>query len=70
MNFFRKLWNRIRFTLHPLSEEAENLLRQVAHGEVTGLDNMPIWQLPALIELVDRGMVTFEDTDGNFDKIP
>lgn len=48
---------KVLFNVWPLSSKADDLMRKIGAGEVRDLRQITPKDLPALIELVDRGLI-------------
>lgn len=56
--WLRKQKVKILFGIWPLSSKADKLMHRIGVGEVRDLRQITLKDLPALIELVDRGLIT------------
>lgn len=57
MDFLQRVLFRLRFTLHPLSPVAHDLMMRIGRGEVRHVEELSEPELQALIELARRGLV-------------
>lgn len=60
---------RLRFRLRPLSPEADALMQRVGRDGMD-LSSTTMADLPALIELLDRGLIKVYESDDPLDKAP
>ena len=59
--WFTKIRVNIIFSIWPLSQKADALMKKIGNGEVMDLEQISIEDVSSLMELIDRGLIVLTD---------